>query len=86
MMKSPKLVTKFQLILQADSFILDNFYFKIVMRDFPGGPVAKTLHSQCMGPGFNIWSGNQIPHAATKSSHAAAKDPACRSEDPVCQN
>ena len=21
--------------------------------DFPGGPVAMTLHSQCMGPGFN---------------------------------
>ena len=26
--------------------------------DFPGGPVAKTLHSQCRGPGFNPWSGN----------------------------
>ena len=21
--------------------------------DFPGGPVAKTLHSQCRGPGSN---------------------------------
>ena len=27
-------------------------------RDFPGGPVAKTPHSQCRGPGFNPWSGN----------------------------
>ena len=27
-------------------------------RDFPGGPVAKTPHSQCSGPGFNPWSGN----------------------------
>ena len=26
--------------------------------DFPGGPVAKTLHSQCMEPGFHLWSGN----------------------------
>ena len=26
--------------------------------DFPGGPVAKTLCSQCRGPGFNAWSGN----------------------------
>ena len=26
-------------------------------RDFPGGPVAKTLCSQCKGPGFNPWSG-----------------------------
>ena len=25
---------------------------------FPGGPVAKTLRSQCRGPGFNPWSGN----------------------------
>ena len=27
-------------------------------RDFPGGPVAKTPHSQCSGSGFNPWSGN----------------------------
>ena len=27
-------------------------------RDFPGGPVAKTPHSQCRGPGFDPWSGN----------------------------
>ena len=26
--------------------------------DFPGGPVAKALRSQCRGPGFNPWSGN----------------------------
>ena len=24
--------------------------------DFPGGPVAKTLHSQCRGPGFDPWT------------------------------
>ena len=27
-------------------------------RDFPGGAVDKTPHSQCRGPGFNPWSGN----------------------------
>ena len=27
-------------------------------RDFTGGPVAKTLHSQCREPEFNPWSGN----------------------------
>ena len=26
--------------------------------DFPGGPAAKTPHSQCRGPGFDPWSGN----------------------------
>ena len=26
--------------------------------DFPGGPVVKTLHSQCRGPNFDSWSGN----------------------------
>ena len=26
--------------------------------DFPGGPVVKTPHSQCRGPGFDPWSGN----------------------------
>ena len=43
------------------------------IRDFPGGPVAKTLHSQYRGPRFNPQSGNQEPHAISKSSHAATK-------------
>ena len=28
-------------------------------RDFPGAPVAKTLHSQSKGPRLDPWSGNQ---------------------------
>ena len=28
------------------------------MKEFPGSPVVKTLHSHCLGPGFNPWSGN----------------------------
>ena len=35
--------------------------------------MAKTCF-QCRGLGFNPWSGNQIPHAATKSSHITARD------------
>ena len=27
-------------------------------RDFPGGPLAKNLHSQCRGPRFHLWSWN----------------------------
>ena len=41
--------------------------------DFPGGPVAKTLHSQCRGPKFDPLSGNYISHAATKSLRATIK-------------
>ena len=41
--------------------------------DFPGGPVAKTPCSQCKGPEFNSWSGNQIPHATGKIPHAVIK-------------
>ena len=37
--------------------------------DFPGGPVAKTPHSQCREPRFELWSGTQIPHATTKRFH-----------------
>ena len=44
---------------------------------FPGGPLAKTLSSQCRGPRFNPWSENEIPYATTK-------EPTCRDEDPVC--
>ena len=49
------------------------FYTLIKMRPaghFPGGPVAKTLHSQCKGPGLNPWSGRYIPHATTKTWHS----------------
>ena len=28
--------------------------------------MAKTPRSQCRGPGFNPWSGNEIPHAAPR--------------------
>ena len=45
--------------------------------DFPDGPVTKTPSSQCQGPGFNPWSGKQIPHAPTKSSSASTKDSKC---------
>ena len=47
----------------------DSFHSSKLSRsqDFPGGPVAKTLSSQCKGPGFNPWSGNWIPHVTTKS-------------------
>ena len=31
---------------------------KALIRDFPGGPVARTLSSQCRGPGFNPYAGN----------------------------
>ena len=48
--------------------------------DFPGGPVAKTPHSQCRGPQVQLLfeelesacHNQRFPHAATK-----IKDPAC---------
>ena len=43
------------------------------MRDFPGGPIAETLNSQCRGPTFDPWSGKEAPRATTKSSHAATE-------------
>ena len=38
--------------------------------DLSGGSVVKTLYSQCRGPRVDLWSGNWIPHTATK-------DPTC---------
>ena len=35
--------------------------------DLLGGPVAKTVSSQYRGPGFDPWSGKQIPYATTKN-------------------
>ena len=45
-------------------------------RDFPGSPVGKTPSPQCKGLGFDPWSENQIPHAATE-------DPVCLNKDPA---
>ena len=36
--------------------IKNNLHIEIMgFRDFPCGPVAKTLYSQCRGLGFNPW-------------------------------
>ena len=53
----------------------NNLKFKLGY--FPGGPVAKTLPSQCRGPRFEPWSRNWILQAATKNSHSVTKDPMC---------
>ena len=42
-------------------------------RDFPAGPEARSLFSQCRRSGCNPWSEDKIPHTATRSSHTAAK-------------
>ena len=44
-------------------------------RAFPGGPVAKTLCSQCRGPGSI--SGQGTRSYVSQLLHAATKDPAC---------
>ena len=41
-------------------------------QDVPGGPLVKTLCSQCRGHAFNPWSRNWISHDAMK-----IKDPIC---------
>ena len=43
-----------------DGFV---FIFKIVYN-FHGGPVVKTLCSQCMGRGFDPWTGKFCTHMA----------------------
>ena len=44
-------------LLTPDTF-REERQFKYHWRNFPGGPVAKTPHSQCRGSGFDPWSGN----------------------------
>ena len=39
------------------------FKTSLLIGDFPGGPVVKTLHFQCSGRGVDPWSGAEIPHA-----------------------
>ena len=53
--------------------ILPHFIRKCCVWDLPGRPMAKTLSSQCTGPGFNPWSRNYIRYVTTKISQATAK-------------
>ena len=46
------------LALATQEIIDRKLKLKVDARDFPGGPVAKTPHSQCRGPRFDAWSGN----------------------------
>ena len=45
-------------------YIFQNIFYcmcflnKTLERNFPAGPMAKILHSQHRGPGFNPWSEN----------------------------
>ena len=48
-------------------------FFNIYFGDFPHGPVAKLPSSQSKGLRFKPWSGDWIPHEATKSSRAITK-------------
>ena len=41
------------------------------LRDFLGGPVAKTQQSQCRGPWFNPWPENQILYATAKTQFSS---------------
>ena len=42
-------------------------------REFPGGPVVKTLTSESQGAAFNSRSRNWIPHETTKDLDATAR-------------
>ena len=51
-----------ELFEECDTMILKLIWkikgSRITKKDFPGGPVVKTPHFQCRGPGFNPWLGN----------------------------
>ena len=39
------------------------FFLRVEVGGFPGRLVVRTLLSHCQGPGFNPWSGTEIPSA-----------------------
>ena len=61
--------------LGVDQEVMGKMLLRLLWRDFPAGPVAKTPHSQCRGSRFSPWLGNWISHTTTKSSHAGTKYP-----------
>ena len=45
-------------IKQENKNTPENFLLRSTCRDFPGGPIAKTLHSQCRGASLTSWLEN----------------------------
>ena len=46
------------------------WWLSAAKRDFTGDAVAETPRSRCREPRFDPWSGNQMPHAATKTQRS----------------
>ena len=54
---APEMQKKICAVYGEDA-VTDRMCQKWFVGDFPGGPVVRTLHFHCQGPGFNPWSGN----------------------------
>jgi len=57
--------TRMRVFITVEFVLTGSWTFKLVgvktqntVKDFPGGPLAKTPCSQCRGPRFKPWSGN----------------------------
>ena len=48
-------------ILLYINYMSQTWLWKQTDREFPGGPVGKTPHSQYRGPDFDPWSSNEDP-------------------------
>ena len=57
------IMAQFSYELCKDAFCFKTHvtHIRTKIKNFPGGPVAKTPRSQYRGPRFDPWSGN-IPH------------------------
>ena len=45
---------------------MEMFLNKKVAREFPGGPVVRTWHFHCCGPGSTLGQGTKIPWCGKK--------------------
>ena len=59
--------------LIVSHFLRSSFLNYTYSQDLLGGLVIKTPYSQHRRPWFDLWSGNWIPHATTKSLHVTTK-------------
>ena len=83
---------QFKVVFETKLLIILDYYFKLHLRDFPGGPVVKNPLYSAGDRGSIPGQGTKIPHAEGQlspcaqlpSSHASPRARVLQTTEPPC--